>query len=1018
MGREILFLHFGQAGVQMGSALWELFCIEHQLTSDGQITRNEKEVLESTTEHIGAFFNRGQRTWTPRAVLVDLEPTVIDEIRTGPYRRLWKPSCLITGREDAANNYGRGNCTIGRRKLGITMEVIRKMVEESHNLAAFETIHSYSGGTGSGFTSLVVEHLCDEYGKKFKFSTSVFPSAMYSQSTVDPYNAILHSHSTIETLDCDILFDNQTMFDRCSKNLTIHQPSYTDINRLLAQMLSSVFLSHRFIFYGSQHADTTELMTNLIPYPRIHFPSLFYAPLWSRWQVDHDAISISELTRTVFSEDSRTMDFPSTRSAYISCAMLYRGVTSPKQIYDALKMVKGTASVGANFVDWCPTGFKIGLNTFPPVTIEHSPLAASPRSVCMLAGNLGMRHAWHRNNMKFDVLFSRRSFIHWFIGEGLEESEFIEARDDMAFLEQDYAELMGETMLQVEPVNHISPSPPRSVIEVPQPTSLQMERVMPQSSENATVHSGISGSQDSPDRLAANSNNGNVILSHDMVDGRNWSNSGSTNQMNRYGELELADWGGRMLRCESQSRSSHGRPPRYQQYQTSSPLTPGQQPRHSSRPSNQGEFEDATRTQWESNRSEIFSPQYSGGNRKMNMTPGHEFRSDFQPYEDDRGIDAPESTGATSHESGSRGSQLQKEKALRENNMNNARCSRTSIDTGFSPTEPMVLPGQQMYSDHEYTPHDSAEWSPAVSSQTIGGEVTNLKGSRCISPHRCLNLGDSDVQMRSKVMAPTGPKIASITSSMSAFSRTGQNPPTCSVNINRHTESRPQASSAEAERTELSSAPHDFTQDAQIASRRRTLQLYSVTSGLGSLSHAQSAAASSIGGSRGRISNSASRASSSHLGSEDKALIAAAQHHRIRHGRCHQEHHHHYVHHRHHHHHHHHHKHRHHRHHSHKRILVASTSSANADVQEKIVRMESSEVTNSSTVSEVGDHHTSSSGASSSPSAVAKNWSIASMDKHTVYEVSITDDEDDASTPILSAWSTSRKRLPSRTTAE
>jgi tubulin alpha len=50
---------------------------------------------------------------TNRAVFVDLEPTVVDEVRTGTYRQLFHPEQLITGKEDAANNYARGHYTIG-----------------------------------------------------------------------------------------------------------------------------------------------------------------------------------------------------------------------------------------------------------------------------------------------------------------------------------------------------------------------------------------------------------------------------------------------------------------------------------------------------------------------------------------------------------------------------------------------------------------------------------------------------------------------------------------------------------------------------------------------------------------------------------------------------------------------------------------------------------------------------------------------------------------------------------------
>jgi hypothetical protein len=40
----------------------------------------------------------------PRSLYVDLEPNVIDEVKTGTYRSLFHPETLVTGKEDAANN--------------------------------------------------------------------------------------------------------------------------------------------------------------------------------------------------------------------------------------------------------------------------------------------------------------------------------------------------------------------------------------------------------------------------------------------------------------------------------------------------------------------------------------------------------------------------------------------------------------------------------------------------------------------------------------------------------------------------------------------------------------------------------------------------------------------------------------------------------------------------------------------------------------------------------------------------
>lgn len=60
------------------------------------------------------FSETGAGKHVPRAVFVDLEPTVVDEVRTGTYRQLFHPEQLITGKEDAANNYARGHYTIGK----------------------------------------------------------------------------------------------------------------------------------------------------------------------------------------------------------------------------------------------------------------------------------------------------------------------------------------------------------------------------------------------------------------------------------------------------------------------------------------------------------------------------------------------------------------------------------------------------------------------------------------------------------------------------------------------------------------------------------------------------------------------------------------------------------------------------------------------------------------------------------------------------------------------------------------
>jgi hypothetical protein len=73
------------------------------------------------------FSETGAGKHVPRAVFVDLEPTVVDEVRTGTYRQLFHPEQLITGKEDAANNYARGHYTIGNLfSLHILAQIVHR----------------------------------------------------------------------------------------------------------------------------------------------------------------------------------------------------------------------------------------------------------------------------------------------------------------------------------------------------------------------------------------------------------------------------------------------------------------------------------------------------------------------------------------------------------------------------------------------------------------------------------------------------------------------------------------------------------------------------------------------------------------------------------------------------------------------------------------------------------------------------------------------------------------------------
>uniref|UniRef100_A0A671KFY8 Tubulin alpha chain n=1 Tax=Sinocyclocheilus anshuiensis TaxID=1608454 RepID=A0A671KFY8_9TELE len=270
-------MHVGQAGAQMGNACWELYCLEHGIQPDGQMPSDK--TIGGGDDSFNTFFSEtGAGKHVPRAIFVDLEPTVIDEVRTGIYRQLFHPEQLITGKEDAANNYARGHYTIGKEIIDLVLDRTRKLFQ-----------------------------------------------------------------------------------------------------------------------------------TNLVPYPRIHFPLATYAPVISAEKAYHEQLSVADITNACFEPSNQMVKCDPRHGKYMACCLLYRGDVVPKDVNSAIAAIKTKRTI--QFVDWCPTGFKVGINYQPPTVVPGGDLAKVQRAVCMLSNTTAIAEAWARLDHKFDLMYAKRAFV-------------------------------------------------------------------------------------------------------------------------------------------------------------------------------------------------------------------------------------------------------------------------------------------------------------------------------------------------------------------------------------------------------------------------------------------------------------------------------------------------------------------------------------------------------------------------------------------------------------------------------
>ncbi|KAM5327555.1 tubulin epsilon chain isoform 2-T2 [Glossophaga mutica] len=423
---QSVVVQVGQCGNQIGCCFWDLALREHAAVNQKGIY---DEAISSFFRNVdtrvvgdGGSISKGKIcSLKARAVLIDMEEGVVNEILQGPLRDVFDSKQLITDISGSGNNWAVGHKVFGSLYQEQILEKLRKSAEHCDCLQCFFIIHSMGGGTGSGLGTFLLKVLEDEFPEVYRFVASIYPSGEDDVIT-SPYNSILAMKELNEHADCVLPIDNQSLFDIISKidlmvnsgklGTTVKPKSlvtsragafkkrqekpFDAMNNIVANLLLNLTSSARF--EGSLNMDLNEITMNLVPFPQLHYLVSSLTPLYTLADVH----------------------------------------IPPRRLKPSL-----------HFVSWNQEGWKTSLCSVPPVGHYHSLLA--------LANNTCVKPTFMDLRERFTRLYKKKAHLHHYLQiEGMEESCFSEAVSSLSALIQEYNQLDAMKSMPVEDVPRLS----------------------------------------------------------------------------------------------------------------------------------------------------------------------------------------------------------------------------------------------------------------------------------------------------------------------------------------------------------------------------------------------------------------------------------------------------------------------------------------------------------------------------------------------------------------------------------
>ncbi|XP_054015573.1 tubulin epsilon chain-like isoform X2 [Hylaeus anthracinus] len=487
---QFITVQVGQCGNQIGSAFWPLVLHEYGIQSTNtpvNLLKTQRTHSKTTNDLCNAFHSffsipdnshdKCFKTITDlkkakvkaRAILIDMEDSVIAGLKKGPLNNLFDETCIVTNYPGSGNNWAVGYYTHGTEYHDKLEDSIRRTVEKCCRLHGFLFMHSLGGGTGSGLGTATLKLIADLYPNVdryfykikiymlflhlafFRLVSCIYPTIMQDVVTA-PYNALLATRELMEHATCVFPIENTSLLDICASqlnkkenmdqiNYNVSCKPFQDMNSIVVNMLLHLTSGSRFP--GVLNMDMNEIATNLVAYPKLQYifssvsPVALTAPTIYTMQ---GTKLQDELFVNAWSRKNQLIKVDPLRSSSVilSAAHIARGNCSMTDLQRNIERFQDKFK----FTEWSREAMKLGLCSIPP--------AGHSASVLCLLNSTAMSSLFKNIINQFTTLYKRKAHVHHYTKvQGFEETYFTDSKETITNLVAQYAELQNRNQIDI-----------------------------------------------------------------------------------------------------------------------------------------------------------------------------------------------------------------------------------------------------------------------------------------------------------------------------------------------------------------------------------------------------------------------------------------------------------------------------------------------------------------------------------------------------------------------------------------